>query len=64
LRATQGILESVVRLMGIDLPVPAYSTVCRGQAGLDLRLHPAPARLPRHVVIDATGLKVCGAGEW
>ncbi len=64
LRATQGFLESAVRLMGVDLPVPAYSTVCRRQAGLDLRLHPAPARQPRQVVIDTTGLKVFGAGEW
>jgi hypothetical protein len=64
LRATQGFLESVVRLMQVDLPVPAYSTVCRRQAGLDLRLCPAPPRQPRHVVIDTTGLKVFGAGEW
>jgi hypothetical protein len=64
LRATQGFLDSVVRLMGVDLPVPAYSTVSRRQAGLDLRLQPAPARQPRHVVIDTTGLKVFGAGEW
>ena len=38
LRATQGFLESVVRLMAVDLPVPAYSTVCRRQEGLDLRV--------------------------
>lgn len=64
LRATQGFLESVVRLMQVELPVPAYSTVCRRQAGPKLRLHPAAARRPRHVVIDTTGLKVFGAGEW
>jgi hypothetical protein len=33
LRATQGFLESLDRLMGVELPVPAYSTVCRRQAG-------------------------------
>ena len=64
LRATQGFLESVVRLMEVDLPVPAYSTVCRRQAGVEPRLQAAPARQPRHVVIDTTGLKVFGAGEW
>jgi len=64
LRATQGVLESVVRLMGVDLPVPAYSTVCRRQAGLDLWLPPAPESRPRHVVIDTTELRVFGAGEW
>jgi hypothetical protein len=64
LRATQGFLESVVRLMEVNLPVPAYSTVCRRQAGVEPRLQAAPARKPRHVVIDTTGLKVFGAGEW
>ncbi|NIV46290.1 MAG: IS5 family transposase, partial [Gammaproteobacteria bacterium] len=64
LRATQGFLDSVVRLMGVDLPVPAYSTLSRRQAGLELRLRPAPARQPRHIVIDTTGLKVFGVGEW
>jgi hypothetical protein len=64
LRATQGFLESVVRLMAVDLPVPAYSTVCRRQAGLHPVPRPAPSRHPRHVVIDSTGLKVFGAGEW
>lgn len=64
LRATQGFLESVVRLMGVELPVPDYSTVSRRAAKLELELRPAPAGVPRHVVIDTTGLKVYGAGEW
>jgi hypothetical protein len=64
LRATQGFLDSVVRLMRVDLPVPAYSTMSRRQAGLELRLQAAPSKQPRHVVIDTTGLKVFGAGEW
>jgi len=64
LRATQGFLESVVRLMGVELPVPDYTTVSRRQGGLEPKLGPAPACEPRHVVIDATGLKVFGAGEW
>ena len=38
LRATQGFLESVVELMGVDLPVPDYTTVSRRQAGLTLEL--------------------------
>ncbi len=50
LRATQGFLDSVVRLMGVDLPVPAYSTVSRRQAGLELRLQAAPKKRPRQPV--------------
>ena len=37
LRATQGFLESVVRLMDIVLPVPNYTTLSRRQSGLDRR---------------------------
>ena len=38
LRATQGFLESVVRLMKVDLPVPNYTTLSRRQPGVDLEL--------------------------
>ena len=64
LRSTQGFLESVVRLMGLDLPIPDYTTVCKRQRDLEVQLGARPAVQPRHVVIDTTGLKVFGAGEW
>ncbi len=64
LRATQGFLESVVRLMDIELPVPNYTTVCKHQGSVEVRLRETVAQSPRHVVIDTTGLKVFGAGEW
>ena len=50
--------------MGVGLPVPDYTTVSRRQAGLALGLGSSRTRTPRHVVIDTTGLKVFGAGEW
>ena len=46
------------------MPVPNYSTVSRRQAGLEVGLGLAPSTRARHVVIDTTGLKVYGAGEW
>lgn len=61
LRATQGFLESVIGLMGIELPVPDYTTVSRRQSGLALGLGPPHAGAARHVVIDSTGLKVGAA---
>ena len=64
LRASQGFLESVVKLMGVDLPIPDYTTVSRRQAGLAFELGLSRTDTPRHVVIDTTGLKVFGAGEW
>ncbi len=64
LQATQGFLESVVQLMDLALPVPNYTTVSKRQSGLAVRLGTTPNGQPRHVVIDTTGLKVFGAGEW
>jgi len=64
LRAAQGFLSSVVELMQLTLPILDYSTVSRRQGVLSVRSTLTPSRSPRHVVIDATGLKVYGAGEW
>ena len=50
--------------MKLTLPIPDYSTVCRRQRGLSVRLGFTSCPRPRHVVIDATGLRVYGAGEW
>ena len=55
LRESQGFLESVVKPMGVDLPIPGYTTVSRRQAGLALELGSSRTRTPRHVVIDTTG---------
>ena len=50
--------------MKLALPIPDYSTVSRRQGMLAVRSTVTPRRSPRHIVIDATGLKVYGAGEW
>ena len=64
LRAAQGFLSSVIELMKLTLPIPDYSTVSRRQGVLQAPVSPTLRSDPRHVVIDATGLKVYGAGEW
>jgi hypothetical protein len=64
LRAAQGFVASVLCLMRLDLPVPNYSTVCRRQGALTVPTLSSPKSQPRHIVIDATGLRVYGAGEW
>jgi Transposase DDE domain len=63
LRATEGFARSLFGLMGLDLPVPDYSTLCRRSATVRLTL-PRKASGPLHLVIDSTGLKVYGEGEW
>ncbi len=64
LRAARGFVESIVRLTGVGRPVPDYTTVSRRQAGLNVVLPSGASPAARPVVIDATGLKVYGAGEW
>jgi hypothetical protein len=59
--------------MGLeDLPVSDYTTLSKQQGDLDIDLAGAPKRAPKkasksapiHLVIDSTGLKVYGEGEW
>ncbi len=64
LRAAQGFLSSVVEVRKLALPIPDYSTGSRRQGALQVPLPALPQSGPRHVVMDATGLKVYGAGEW
>lgn len=63
LRSTQGLLRSVLHLMNVRLPAPHYSTLSRRARSLELALT-APQKKIRHLVIDSTGLKVYGEGEW
>jgi IS5 family transposase len=64
LRQTQGFLHDLTRLLGLEIPVPHYSTFSRRAATLTV---PRPVRSsgsPLHLAVDATGLKVHGEGEW
>ena len=65
LRQAQGFVQSVLGLLGLDLPTPDYSTLCRRQKDLSVPLPRSRSQSePIHVVIDSTGLKVFGEGEW
>src|ERR687894_975087 len=65
-RQTEGRLRSLATLLGLDIGVPDHTTFSRRSPGLALAASLAQAQRsgPVHVVIDATGLKVYGAGEW
>jgi Transposase DDE domain len=62
LRSTQGLVSSILRLMKVRLPVMHYSTLSRRARTLELSF--AVPKKIRHLVIDSTGLKVYGEGEW
>ena len=63
-RQTEGLLRSVTTLLGVSLAIPNHTTFSRRSVGLSLATPLPPTAEPIHVVIDSTGLKVYGAGEW
>jgi len=75
-RQTEGLIGSVIGLLGLDLAVPDHSTLCRRAETLEVpRPKPRGAGAdagggadggaePLHLLVDSTGLKLYGAGEW
>ena len=63
-RQTAGLVKSLFELMKINLPVPDHSTVSRRLETLEVALKVNPAKAARHIVVDSTGVKVFGEGEW
>ncbi len=63
-RQTEGLLRSVAMMLGLAIDVPDHTTLSRRSAALSLATALTKADGPVTVVIDSTGLKVFGAGEW
>jgi len=63
-RQTQGFLQSVFELMKPDLTAPDHSTLSRRRRQLTITLPVKDWSRSRHLVIDSTGVKVYGEGEW
>lgn len=65
LRALEGFLSSLMSVMGLDLSTPSYSQICRRAQllGKDLKRLTSNRQIT-DLVIDSTGLKVYGEGEW
>src|SRR4051794_545872 len=63
LRQTEGLIGSILQLLGLTLPVPDHSTLSRRAEPLEV-LRPKAGSVPVHLLVDSTGLKLCGPGEW
>ena len=63
-RQTTGFVESLLRLVGLDWTVPDFSTPCRRQMTLAVNIPYRGSKGPLHLLIDSTGIKVEGEGEW
>ena len=65
LRQTQGLMRSIAVLLGVAIAVPDFSTLSRRGEGLTLHTTRKTSQSsPVHLVVDSTGLKVFGEGEW
>lgn len=64
LRATQGLVDSLINLLHLPIKTADYTTLCRRQKTLSITLKQAKKNESLHAVFDATGLKVFGEGEW
>lgn len=63
-RSTYGLVCSLLELMNLDLPVPHPTILSRRAANLSVALPRRNKDEPLHILVDATGLKVYGEGEW
>ncbi|PIL21903.1 hypothetical protein P775_01915 [Puniceibacterium antarcticum] len=64
LRQTTGFVESLLRLTGLNWDVPNFSTICRRQRRLAVNIPYRGSKGPLRLLIDSTGIKVEGEGEW
>ena len=64
LRQIEGLMTSVLSLMGLTISAPDHITVSRRAVTLPLLQATSVLHGPLHVLIDSTGLQVYGAGQW
>lgn len=64
LRQALGMVQSLLQLAKLDWPVPDFSTVCRRQKTLQTQLSYQPSQSPLNLLVDSTGIKFLGEGEW
>ena len=66
LRHLEGFLGDIVRRLKLSIKVPSYTQICRRAKQLSkvLKKKKLSYRRPTDIVIDSTGLKAHGEGEW
>src|ERR1044071_2730196 len=57
LRQTEGLIGSIIRLLGLDLAIPDHSTLSRRAATLQAIPRPRSGAKLVHLLVDSTGLK-------
>ena len=63
-RQLEGFINSIFRRMNIGLSAPSYTQICRRAKTIEVEIEAPKTKGPIYLVIDSTGLKVYGDGEW
>jgi hypothetical protein len=63
-RALEGFSRSLMKLMGLGCLVPDHTLMSRRARTLQIEIPCRERKGPAHVVVDSTGLKIYGEGEW
>jgi hypothetical protein len=64
LRQTTGMVSSILQMAGLDWPVPDFSTLSRRQKTITVEVSSRRAAGPLNLLVDSTGIKFLGDGEW
>jgi hypothetical protein len=64
LHQTEGLLRSIADVLGVDIAIPDHTTLSRRGGGLTILLNRLDLAEPLHLLVDSTGLKICGEGAW
>lgn len=62
--STERRLSGQFKLVGLDWVVPDFSTLCRRQRTLNVSIPYRGGKGPLNLLIDSTGIKAEGEGEW
>ena len=64
LRQATSFVESLLKLIGLNCPLPDFGTLCRRQKTLSVVIPYQGSGRPLHLLIDSTGIKAEDEGEW
>lgn len=64
LRQTEGLIGSILQLLLLDLAAPDHSTLSRRAETLEVTKPYRCSKGPVHLLVDSTGLRLYGPGEW
>lgn len=64
LRQTEGLVASLVQVLGLDLAVPDHSTLSRRAKTVTVPTPLTTANDPVRLLVDSSGVKLCGPGDW